>query len=87
MCLCASCASAAFVLVLSGTSHHNGDATIDTAVADLRSIFFTQSIYRCNPKVHVVCEVRLITHAVGWCSWWLGSIPLAFDVACFAAPD
>jgi hypothetical protein len=73
--------------VLSGTSHHNGDATIDTAVADLRSIFFTQSIYRCNPKVHVVCEVRLITHAVGWCSWWLGSIPLAFDVACFAAPD
>ncbi len=69
MCLCASCASAAFVLVLSGTSHHNGDATIDTAVADLRSIFFTQSIYRCNPKVHVVCEVRpshAHGHVVGW---------------------
>ena len=84
MCLCALCASAAFVLVLSGTSHHNGDATIDTAVADLRSIFFTQSIYRCNPKVHVVCEVRpcLSRGGVG-CVW--ATIPLVVGVVWFAA--
>jgi hypothetical protein len=60
---------AAFVLVLSGTSHHNGDPVVDTDVADSRSIFFTQSIYRCNPRVHVVCEVCCpINHCCrAWC--------------------
>ncbi len=49
---------AAYVLILSGTANHNGDRIIDIQVADSRTIFFTQSVYRCAPGAHVVCEVR-----------------------------
>ena len=54
------CCAAAYVLVLNGSSHHNGDERVELSVADSRAIFFTQSIYRCQPKVHVVCEVRRV---------------------------
>ncbi len=49
---------AAYVLILSGTAQHNGDPIVNLNVADSRTIFYTQSVFRCQPSVHVVCEVR-----------------------------
>ena len=62
--LCLYVAAAAYVLILSGTAQHNGDRVIELNVADSRTIFYTQSVYRCHPDIHVVCEVR---HAARGC--------------------
>jgi hypothetical protein len=59
--------TAAYVLILSGTAHHNGDPIVNLAVADSRTIFYTQSVFRCQPQVHVVCEVSTVKQAA--CPW------------------
>ena len=84
--------AASYVLILSGTAHHNGDRVIDLNVADSRTIFYTQSVYRCQPRLHVVCEVCVQQRScfrmlpVALFEAWFCSEPPDVSVLCPSSP-